>query len=168
MKSISYKTSLNMRNLRKIVVFSGLMFMGSLAHAGLAQSSGAYLEGNIGFGPSSHFMGDANLGYKICDFFAVEGGFADFGKIDHHGNNYFFDAAAKGIMPFGNGFELFGKLGMAHANSGDDSNPVLFGGVGVGYAFTPNLSGTVQGFTTTQSGGVPSMYAGTVGLTYIF
>jgi hypothetical protein len=157
-----------MRNLRKILVFSSLMFVGSLAYAGLSQSSGAYLEGNLGFGPGSHLMGDANLGYKICDFFGIEGGFAGFGKINHQDNNYFFDAAAKGIMPFGNGFELFGKLGMAHAHSEGDSNPVLFGGVGLGYAFTPNLSGTIQGFTTTQSGNVPSMYAGTVGLTYIF
>lgn len=156
------------KNFLKPVVILSTIGLSSLAHAGLAQSSGGYAEGNLGLGPASKFMGDVNLGYKFNDFFAIEGGFAKFSEIKSSSDNYFFDGAIKGMMPFGNGFELFGKLGMAEAYAYDQNKPVIYIDAGLGYALTPNWSATLQGFTTTENSDVPSMYAGTIGLTYIF
>ena len=92
-----------------------------------------------------------------------------FSKIKYNDNNYFFDAALKGIFPISNkGFSVFGKAGMAEAHSVDTYKPVVYLDVGLGYDFTPKLEGTVQAFTTTESDIVPAMYAGTIGLTFLF
>jgi hypothetical protein len=154
--------------MRKLILCICLFFISSRVFAALAESYGFYVEGNVGLGPDQHITGNANAGYKINDYFGIEAGYALFSKIKCKDSNYFFDAALKGILPFDSGFSVFGKAGMAEAHSVDTYKPAVYLGIGLGYDFTPKLEGTVQIFTTTENDIVPAMYAGTIGLTFLF
>lgn len=167
-------------------------------HAALPESSGMYFEGNAGIGAldtafsfKSLFssttqykpMGNVNVGYKFTDKFAFEAGFTWFPNVTigdfFYRNNYMLDAAVKGIYPFDNGFDVFAKIGIGimHSKTGisgndifdeDNTETVGFFAFGTGYAFTPNVSGTLQLISTPFGNDVPSMLALAVGITYIF
>lgn len=150
-------TSEGMKMLKKWVLLFGCLALISSAStfAALSQSSGAYVEGNLGTATKADWAGTLNFGYKFNINAGLELGYA-------HLRENFVDMAAKAIMPFSNGFELFAKLGPALQDF--DINKIRFyGGVGGGYSFTPNLSGTLQGIAFTSGD-----YAATAGLTYIF
>ena|SRR3989442_1131052 len=97
-------------------------------------------------------------GYRIHRHFAAEAFYADWGKIKVTGGALTatgelksYGIAGLGIVPVGPGFELFGKLGLAHSTQ----QPTAIGGgvtlperntgadgligLGAAYNFTPNL-----------------------------
>jgi hypothetical protein len=123
----------------------------SPSYAALTKSSGLYVDGNFGFRNGAEVAATFDAGYKFNNNLGVEGG------VDFLSSTYI-DVAAKGIIPFDNGFELFAKLGGTF-------DLHLFGGLGVGYAFTPNLSATLQGIVVSDDS---TPYALTLGLGYIF
>lgn len=143
--------------LKKIILLLGIVTLGfsSLTFAALSKSSGAYVEGNLGITNKAGWTGIANVGYQFNPNIALEGGYARLG------DNYF-TLAVKGMIPFNNGFNVFAKVGPSIRNF-NMNNLDFYGVVGGGYAFTPNLSGTLQGLWISDN-----TYAGTVGLTYIF
>lgn len=134
--------------------------------AALAKSSGGYVEGNIGADVDFNMAGSANIGYRINDYFAIEGGGAIYSGDND--NDYLFDLAVKGIYPFPNGFDIFAKFGGAEAHGHGDFESVVYYGAGAGYAFTPNLSIELQWNTTTSNNGVEAPNLFFVGLNYMF
>lgn len=133
--------------------------------------------------------GGGNVGYQFNSNFAVEGGFTQFSntkvKITIPGigiatnsiRENTFDLAGKGILPLGNGFSLYGKLGAAYVNAnnlgyGNDRVAPL-GSVGLSYDITPNLPIDV-GYTRIQrvwsdnTSPIQSINYVGVGLTYHF
>jgi hypothetical protein len=151
---------------RKIaVVLFSLCFFNS-AFAALAQSSGFYVEANVGSARDITLTAfEANLGYKINDFFATEGGAAIYSNDN---SDYLFDLAIKGIFPFSNGINIFAKFGGAEAHGDNGFKPVVYYGAGIGYSFTPNLTGMLQWNTTTENNGVRAPNLVLVGLNYNF
>ena len=151
--------------LKKIAVasFFVLFFFSSLSFGALAQSFGPYVEANVGSDIDFNLAGNANAGYKINDFFAIEGGGALYSGKD---SNYLFDLAIKAIFPFSNGVNIFAKLGGAEAHGHGNFEPVVYYGAGVGYSFTPNFTGIVQWNTTSKNDGVGAPTLFFVGLNY--
>ena len=95
--------------------------------------------------------------------------------------NNFIYAAAKGILPFSNGFNLFGKLGIAGVQqTGNHAAKTLMDGfknrtgaavllgLGAGYNITKQVSVNVQALGTSKSGKIPANLIGTVGVAYHF
>ena len=107
-----------------------------------------------------------NVGIMLNQYIGIEAGYVRFGdlsnKIRVNGsvveeNDNFTGPMlnVKGVFPFGNGFNIFGKLGFssitAHSNLPDFDNRSYSGlnlGLGVGYYFTPNIEGTVEYLST--------------------
>lgn len=140
--------------LKKIIILSsGIIYLilSNSTFAAMPKSSGAYVEGNMGVREHKKVVFIANGGYKFNKNLAIEGGLNFFAKT-------YFDAAAKLILPFNNGFDIFGKAGITNTID-------FYGGLGVGYNFTPNIAVTAQGIVITDDGG---KYAATLGLTYMF
>lgn len=161
-------------------------------------ASAWYVEGNVGYGKvnsdldywSTDNTGTAeslNIGYEFNQNFALEAGFANFSdtSADYLGDlnteNYYFDVAAKGILPLAKGFQLFGKLGIAEAHTkwanyiyGDTqgngyTRTVGLVGGGVSYNVTDHFAITAQYVTTSKSGDeVPEMEMTSIGLAYKF
>ena len=173
-------------------------FASMSAFAVSAKESGIYLEGNVGYAKvkesvtnaskdnNTGFGWNVNAGYKFMPYFAAEVGFLgypneNFGEAKGS-QNYAIDVAAKGILPFSDsGFSLFGKLGSAWVhhriepksgytltNSGTYKKFTALVGVGAAYAFTENFEVLLQGSATTKNGNVPSMWLGTLGVSYLF
>lgn len=144
------------------IVLLGLVFASTGAHAGvfLGGSIGqATLEEDIaGIG----FEGDDSAwkafgGFRFMKFFAIEGGFIDFGSIDDvlPGNSLEVDldgwnAVAVGTIPIGRNFEIFGKAGIIYwesdttivmgettSRSDDDFDATI--GFGVGFDLTERV-----------------------------
>ena len=99
-------------------------------------------------------------GYKINKHFAVELGYADLGKttftgtipiigaVSGNASATAWDLVAVGILPIGEKFSVFGKLGfykgdgdfsVSGAGSSSDSTTDMTYGIGVQYDFTKNL-----------------------------
>jgi len=136
-----------------IAIFLSFLFLvvNMPAFAALSKSSGYYAEGNVGVRDHRETALTGNVGYKLNSNFGIEGGIAVLAKT-------YFDIAAKAIMPLDRGFEVFGKAGVTQ-------HVYFYGGLGLGYVFTPNISATAQGIVIAHDSG---KYAGTLGLTYIF
>ena len=136
-----------------ITIFLSFLFLivNTSAFAALSKSSGYYAEGNVGVRDHQETAIIGNVGYKLNSNFGVEGGIAFLAKT-------YFDVAAKAIMPLNHGLEAFGKAGVTQ-------HVYFYGGLGLGYVFTPNISATAQGILIAHDSG---KYAGTLGLTYIF
>ena len=103
----------------------------------MSAPDGWYLEGNVGASrlSNTNYEGSTNktgatyninVGYKIMPYAAIEGGYTSYhdSKIVINGttlanvSHYSYDIAAKGILPITcTGFEMFGKLGAAHARA---------------------------------------------------
>jgi len=117
----------------------------------MAQDSGFYVGAGIGdFGIDvSGFNGsDTGFkvfgGYKFIDYLAAEVEYLDGGTVEDGGLELDvtgFNVSGVGILPVGEKFNLFAKLGMifwdAKASGfGNDSGEDFSWGIGAGYAFT--------------------------------
>jgi hypothetical protein len=153
--------------LKKVVAVTlALFFFNSASFAALAQSSGPYVDVNVGSDIDFNLSGSADVGYKVNDFFAIEGGGATYSSSN--GSNYLFDLAAKAILPFASGANIFAKFGGAYVHGHGSFEPVVYYGAGVGYSFTPNLSGVLQWNTTAENDGVGAPNLFYIGLNYNF
>ena len=113
-----------------------------------------------------------NLGYQFNPYFALEGGYVDFGKYDLKGDvsapaadtidgrykAYGYDLSAVGILPLQQGLSVYGKAGVFHSRSDLEASssgavPVSSAshwgnsgtfGVGAGYDFTKNVVGKLE------------------------
>lgn len=152
--------------LKKLSIVCFALLFSTSIFAALAKSSGVYVEGNVGANTDFDLAGSANVGYKINDYFAIEAGGAMYSGDDD--NDYLFDLAVKGIYPFPNGFNIFAKFGGAEAHGNGNFEAVVYYGAGVGYSFTPNLTGVLQWNTTTSNNGVEAPNLFFAGLNYTF
>lgn len=97
----------------------------------------------------------AFAGYNLNQNFAVEAGYRRLGE--HKGYNFKdrldqTSLSAIASMPVGESFSVFGRLGVSHLDgkvrfpggSVSDSTNKALAGVGVSYAFAPNVSGRVE------------------------
>jgi opacity protein-like surface antigen len=99
------------------------------------------------------------VGYQFNTNFAVEVGYRRLADFDvtyagRSANVKLNQTAASviGAVPFGNGFNVFGRLGYNNIDvkassgyaSGTDSTSGVLYGVGVGYSFTPNISARLE------------------------
>jgi len=154
------------RKVGTTVLISGACFSFALAQPVVSQAyndhQGVYLSGNLGLGVGADrnddtghidggaygFGANAFLGYQLNRYVAVElGATGVLGLL----NTYTLDADVKGIVPLGDRFSLFGKAGgglltaqVCFLGSCDNhTEPGVFVGGGLGYAFTSHLTGTV-------------------------
>ncbi|MBQ5949193.1 outer membrane beta-barrel protein [Massilia sp. ST3] len=97
----------------------------------------------------------AFVGYKFHPNFAAEFNYRRLGDADIGMFNVKVDQAALsviGTMPLGNNFDLYGRLGYNRVEvdassggfTGTDSTSRAVYGVGLGYAFTPAISGRIE------------------------
>ena len=141
-----------------------------------SQELGFYAGAGLGQAKVDDFCSDARaLGFTSCDEkdrtwkvfggyrfhpnVAVEAGYADLGKfkagiggLTVKAKVKAFELLAVPIYPFGNGFSVYGKLGLARwdidasgggLSANDDGTDFTFG-VGAQYDFTPNLGARVE------------------------
>jgi len=134
------------------------------------------------------FAYNINAGYRFCKHFGVELGYTSLPNVKANGTsvakeNSIIDIAAVGRIPFANRFNVYGKAGLArvHTNyvapltdsdgkiySGDKAKIAPYFGIGAGYAFTQNVELDFQVAGTPKQDTIPSMYAVTSGVTYVF
>lgn len=134
------------------------------------------------------FVYNFNGGYRFNKNFGLELGYTSLPDVKANGtsvakDNSIIDIAAVGRIPFANRFNVFGKAGLArvHTNyaatlvdeggkthSGDESEIAPYFGVGAGYSLTQNVELDVQLAGTPKRDAVPTMYAVTGGVTYVF
>jgi OOP family OmpA-OmpF porin len=147
-----------------------LAVLAALAGTAAAQSQGAYVGGNVGraeqkitiegFSEKDHDTGFKLYGgYNFNQYFGLEGGYADLGKLELSALNSRFKTeptsvyfAATGTLPLDAGFSLFGKAGIARtevkafATDGFDSvrdkasRSTAYVSVGAAYAINTNFS----------------------------
>ncbi|MEJ7804923.1 MAG: outer membrane beta-barrel protein [Telluria sp.] len=147
---------------KKIVIASALAMMAS---ASFAQTSPSVYAG----GQISSFDLDGYddretgaglfVGYQFNEMFAIEAGYARLGDSDVRYGNVpvnvkFNQTALSGIatLPLSNGFNVYGRLGYNRVDvkasaggfsSTEDVSGALYG-VGLGYNFTPKISGRIE------------------------
>lgn len=108
-----------------------------------------------GFGNKTDSVIGAAVGYTFSPNIGVEAGFNDYGSVNFGG----VDAKAKSLhasliltAPLTNEFSIYGRAGAARTErkvSGfgtsvkDDKTELLFG-IGAGYSFNKNITGTVE------------------------
>lgn len=148
-----------------------LAVLAALAGTAAAQSQGAYVGGNVGRAEQKLSIDrvgsekDHDTGFKLyggynfSQYFGLEGGYADLGKLDLSALNNRFKTeptsvyfAATGTLPLDAGFSLFGKAGIARtevkafATDGIDSvrdkasRSTAYVSVGAAYAINTNFS----------------------------
>ncbi len=163
--------------MKKIALAAALLALTGAASAQL--NNKAYIGG--AFGPSHINVDCDNIllnncsnndtgykvvgGYKINPVFAIEAGYIDFGKATFTGGSlavdgFLINAAAR--APVTRELNVVGRLGLAMVDaesklplsSRSDSATSLYVGLGMEYAFTKNLKGTLAAdFTTAESRG---------------
>ena len=191
--------------LKKIVTAVALVSACGLASSAMAANSmdhGFYIDANLGWSKASLLSeitdGSTNLkdsgfawglggGYKFMPNLAVDFDYLRFVMLkDNSGdslNNNAFILSAKGILPLGDGFSLYGKLGPAlldrTANGYDLSNTyTLYAGIGAEYNFTSNMYVGVLGSYFMKRGDIvttnnfddysPAYWAVTANFGYMF
>jgi OOP family OmpA-OmpF porin len=95
------------------------------------------------------------VGFKVNQNIAVEAGFNRLADVDEDGANLTADQTSIsviGTLPLSNGFSAFGRLGYnevkakisydGESESGKDDGAVY--GLGLGYAFSPAITGRVE------------------------
>lgn len=177
--------------LTSIAILCGLCILSSSAFA-----QGGYIGASIGKGTYKEDVTIINEkfdesdtgfkifgGYRFNDNIALEGFYTDYGKpsgtllgYDVNVELDGFGAYVVGILPFGTGFEVFGKAGFiawdASANIGDvrgDADDTDFAyGVGVSYFFDDHfgIQGEWEAINFDQSGMDADMLS--VGIQYRF
>ena len=90
------------------------------------------------------------FGYQVNTNFGVEGGFRRLADFDVGSVGVTLDqlaVSAVGTLPLSGGFNVYGRLGYNHikakGNGSDTTSGVLYG-AGVGYDFTPTISGRLE------------------------
>lgn len=137
----------------------------SLSNIANAAANGFYVGGQLGYGNTNYsepgvsidktgLAGRASVGYQFCPNLAGELGYTKFnntkGKSEGESvtlKQHAFDLTAKGMLPFGNGFNAYGVLGAAwmraDAKSEDGkqnrSRILPTFGIGLSYDITPQL-----------------------------
>ena len=119
--------------------YGGLDLGRSSQHLGAGQIDGALSQQGLA---SSSTMDDRAAtwglfgGYQFNPYFAVEGGYVDLGKFDYsstvsspaadtvtgHFGVHGVDAAAVGLLPFGEQWAVYGKAGVLYAKSKLDAS----------------------------------------------
>lgn len=135
----------------------------SVAHAQdmSTNDSGLYVGGNYGYlkvdgdGDDNDFDDNNDVwqglvGYRFNEFFAIEGGYTDFGS---YGSSYAnaetdgYSAAVKGILPLTDQIEFFAKAGQLWYETdysvagfkGDSDDEALFAGAGLNFKLSEQL-----------------------------
>lgn len=176
---------------------------------------GFYLNGNIGGGsvdldPSlatvtvdrSGFVWSVNAGYQFNSYLAAEAGYIHLPTqrikssgvisgtsvaVDEQLDLYGFLLAVKGMYPFAERFDVFGKAGIAIERASGTNSVTISGtkislvgipenqtqvagyfALGLEYAVTPCWKVNAQGVVVTSSGGFPTTWAGLAGVSYLF
>jgi opacity protein-like surface antigen len=156
---------------------------------------GIYADANFGWAthdetPKSSiksqdgFALNMNLGYQFSQNLGTEFGFFMLPDVTTKAgesikNNYSYDLAVKGMLPFGGQFNAFAKLGVGMstgklssnlADAGSQSGVNGFGALGLSWmpAAMPNLSVNVQGFAFTKTDKLKSRLGVLGGLGYLF
>jgi OOP family OmpA-OmpF porin len=143
---------------KKIIAAAAFATLASSAFAAQPNTFYAGVDGGStkidGFGDNKGSYG-AFLGYNFHENFAAEIGARRLGSWDVNGvdvdaNQY--AASIIGTLPLQNNFNVFGRLGynkvkaeasFAGRSASADDSGVLYG-VGVGYNFTPTISGRIE------------------------
>lgn len=142
---------------------AALTAFASVAHAQdmSTHGSGLYIGGNYGYlkvdgdGDDNDFDDNDDVwqgivGYRFNPFFALEGGYTDFG---HYGNSAAnaetdgYSAALKGILPLTQNLEFFAKAGQIWYDTnysiagfdGDTDDEALFAGAGLNFKLSEQL-----------------------------
>lgn len=187
----------------KLIVAAAAM---SVAAASFAANTGAYVGVNAGYGKvnesvningqkdpkqkAAGFSYGLNGGYMFNQYFGLEMGATKFSSVKfNHGikstDNFNVYAAAKGVYPVGQSFNVFGKLGLAYVHTKFEAPSYVtnadnnfagskkairpFVAAGVGYSVTQNIGVDFQVAGTTKAGeNIPAMYNATVGVSYKF
>lgn len=143
---------------KKIFAAAALATLASSAFAAMPNTYYAGVDGGSskvdGFGDREGSYG-AFLGYNFHENFAAEISARRLGKWDDSGvslkaNQY--AASIVGTLPLQNNFNVFGRLGYNRleakasfaGNSAKDHDDNVLYGVGVGYSFTPTISGRIE------------------------
>ena len=129
-----------------------------------AADTNLYVRGNVGpssydigggYGNQNDVMVGAAIGYTFSPNIGVEVGFNDYGKVNFGG----FDASAKSshaslilTAPLNNQFSIYGRAGVAstdrkvsgYGGSASETKTEGLFGIGVGYNFAKNLTGTIE------------------------
>lgn len=182
-----------------IVMLTGAAILGVSSLALAAKTEGFYVGGNVGYGKvneegivtagtNAKIKGVAwglNGGYLFNQNFATEAAFIQFPneKMEPDAkakNNYTGVLAGVGILPLENGFNVFGKLGIAavhHKLYGingatwgvSKTRAAAYLGAGVGYELTDNVAVNLAVDGTVKNGHyAPSMWRTVAGVSYLF
>lgn len=178
----------------KLTTLAALTLASTISFAALPKSSGAYAEVTAGYanasGTANHkwskiskwLGGTLAVGYKFNMFMGAEL------DVIHFSNHQFNNGSesrdnnglalmGKGIMPFSNGANLFGKLGYGHftadlsgaaSGNGKQKGNTLLLGAGTSLYVDQNIGLTVQGLFAAKKGVIPNQYMASIGFTYIF
>lgn len=138
------------------------------------------------------FAWSAAAGYQFNQYLAIEASYMRFPAVKVSGlpsalmkNVHNFNLAVKGIFPIDDKFSVFAKAGAAYASYKAGPLPFVVNnqvvtansrvnkivplvGAGANFNIQQNLALTVQGNMTFKNGRMPSMFMGTLGLTYKF
>ena len=141
---------------KKIVIASALALIASASFAQTAPSVYAGVDVGTSKGDGDNY-GDREtsaggfVGYNFNENFAIEAGYRSlYDKDGAKVRQAAFSGLA--IMPLSNGFNVYGRLGynrlsgeveVGNVTYKDHESKVLYG-AGVGYAFTPTISGRVE------------------------
>jgi OOP family OmpA-OmpF porin len=142
---------------KKIAIAATLAILSSAAMA--ADRPHVYAGGDIGSTKIEGFDSETSfggfVGYKFNQNFAVEGAIrslvdAEIDGVDVTATQY--AVSALGIIPVGNGFDVFGRLGINSLQSkvsvgnfrDKDSETKVLYGAGVGYKFSETISGRLE------------------------
>lgn len=152
------KKQINIKNqILKLCLAISLIAVG-MKYAEAADDSSVYVNLNAGVGsgltvPELGFLPDVgagaisiNAGYNFNKYFALEGGITSYsgGLFSVGTSARYFDIAAKGSLPFGDIFALYGRAGLAYQNItenvfSDDSyanNLTVMVGIGTAFKLT--------------------------------
>jgi hypothetical protein len=162
-------------------------------------TQGIFVDGQMGWGRINELVKDvprkdmngfaynANIGYRINRFWALEAGYYGFPKDDlAYGvkgrDNQAYAGDIKIIIPYDCGFNLIGKLGITAsqhtlsphsvpeigsvAQSGHYTRDTMLLGLGVSYSLTNRLDLVLQGTGLTHNSPVPAKIMVSTGLTY--
>jgi hypothetical protein len=179
------------------------------AFAAIPIPTGWYVEGNIGepsvnnvtyaSNTSDSMSGigwNINVGYKFMPFFALEGGYTDYGTANSDFSNttvakttsQSYDLAGKVMLPIQNsGFEFLAKLGIGRTkshtvnqdtgfatangitvNAGTNNSTSLFYGLGGEYAFSPEMLVNAQWMRSDGGSTTGNLDLYSVGVAYLF
>lgn len=178
-------------------ITAGMAAMTHSTVASSSNSSGFYVGGNLGYGHYNEkrvakkyrggFAFGADLGYQFNPYFALEGGYLNYGNQQivlgtdrRDADLYALDFLAKGIYPINNQFDIFAKAGIARLDGFlSDATPaflvsktdkiVAMLGLGAAYNINNQLAVNIQAlYTTAAKNSFRQTTAVLTGITYKF